>query len=739
MRRRSRATAWAATLFASLAVTLSLLSSSHAADLIWEVENPFRFFKPTKSFALHEAAFTAVRGDPSAPLPTNVIWRTERQLNDPDCKDASHPDRCAATAGKRYQQSRLGWAAQTLGETCYESNGRPRRYSPVCERKYSWGTAKEDYVLPEAHTVAIRIAPEQLANVTGDCTWSWQPRKAGGKPESNKTETKKLACKDKLTIARVPYAQDRANSGVSVAVKLPDGRELAERDVVVEDLFIVALGDSFASGESNPDKPVQFSPSREMVYDPTLLREQVAARTPAKSAAPSAMPGYGLASGDDQYNPKVLPRRLMDDEVAERFHRLASPEFVAAFDKAAARWLSRDCHRSQYGYPFRVAIELALENRHRSVTLASLTCSGATVVEGLLLDMEPREGASEIPGGKVRAQLDQLSELLCRGARSHGASYALPVYSYGKTQISEQRIAKSWCPPQARKRAIDVVLMSIGGNDVGFGALAAYALTEDLGDLAPIAGLAGSSARFGPQVSRVYLDVLDHRMKVVKDALHEGFGVPPSRVVQTSYEPIQYDETGALCGTQPTLGMDVHPGLKLGRQRLQETADFLKDFLGRLECIAGSKRAGCPANLATGAGTGFTLVTDHIPEFTKRGLCARDPKRVLADGVNMRVPRRPANGDDFKPYSPAGTLPYAHHWRLFRTPNDAFLAANTHREGTPLFDILQPAYAGLYSGAIHPTAEAHAIVADHVVRHVRMIVDKPDQIEIEPTVTGANN
>ena len=56
----------------------------------------------------------------------------------------------AATAGKRYQQSRLGWAAQTLDETCYESNGRPRRYAGVCERKYSWGTAKEDYVLPVA-------------------------------------------------------------------------------------------------------------------------------------------------------------------------------------------------------------------------------------------------------------------------------------------------------------------------------------------------------------------------------------------------------------------------------------------------------------------------------------------------------------------------------------------------------------------------------------------------------------
>jgi hypothetical protein len=732
MRRQALAIAWAVTLFTSLGVSSSLaIKSSFAADLTWEVENPFRFFKPTRSFALHEAAFNAARGDPSVPMPPDIIWRTERALNDPDCKDASNPDRCAATAGKRYQQSRLGWASQTLGETCYDSNGSPRRYSAVCERKYSWGTAKEDYVLPEAHTVAIRIAPEQLEAVTGDCTWSWQPRKTGGK-----TESKKIACKDKLTIARVPYALDRANSGVSVTVKLPDGREFVEQEVVVEDLFIVALGDSFASGESNPDKPVQFSAEREMLYDPAIMREGVASNVPEKGAQPS----FGLASGDDQYNPKVLPRRYMDDEAAERFYPPASREFRAAFDKAAARWLSRDCHRSQYGYPFRVAIELALENRHRSVTLASLTCSGAEVTAGLFLEMDPREGAGEIPGGKVRAQLDQLSELICRGARSQGASYTLPMFAHGSTQISAQRIAKTWCPPQSRKRPIDVVLMSIGGNDVGFGALAAYALTEDVADLAPIAGLAGGSTRYGPQVSRAYLEVLDHRMKAVKDALHDGFGVEPARVVQSSYEPIQYDETGALCGAQPTLGMDVHPGLKLGRQRLQETADFLRDFLARLECIAGSKKGGgCPASLATGAGTGFTLVTDHIPEFTKRGLCARDPKRALADGVAMRMPRKPANGDAFKPYSPAATLPYAHHWRLFRTPNDAFLAANTHREGTPVFDILQPAYAGLYSGAIHPTAEAHAIVADHVIRHVRKIVDKHGHIEIKPTVTGANN
>src|SRR4029079_10418096 len=98
----------------------------------------------------------------------------------------------------------------------------------------------------------------------------------------------------------------------------------------------------------------------------------------------------------------------------------------------------------------------------------------------------------------------------------------------------------------------------------------------------------------------------------------------------------------------------------------------LRALLASTNCMAAKTRAVCPADLATGAGTGFTLVTDHIPEFVKRGLCARGPQRALADHTPMRMPRKPANGDAFKPYSPAATLPYAHRWRLFRTPNDAF-------------------------------------------------------------------
>ena len=151
-------------------------------------------------------------------------------------------------------------------------------------------------MLPEAHTVTIWIPAEKLEGVTGDCNWTWRPRRDGGK-----VETKKQACANKLTIARVPYSRDAATSGVSVAVTLPDGSQFAERDVVVEDVFIVALGDSFASGESNPDRPVQFSPSREMVYDPTLLQDEVA--TGPQPEIPQVK-GFGLSSSDPQIEPQ---------------------------------------------------------------------------------------------------------------------------------------------------------------------------------------------------------------------------------------------------------------------------------------------------------------------------------------------------------------------------------------------------------------------------------------------------
>lgn len=701
-----------------LAVALALSVPAAAADLVWEVENPFRFYRNAESFRLHERAFTAVQTAHNGAIPDDVIWRVERQLNDPDCRDRSTAAACAASirSEARFNESRLGWAAKTHDAVCYDREARPRRYMTTCVRRAFGRSVREDYILPGAHAVAIGLSPEHLAAAgDGDCAWTWRPR-SGNAAAASKTQP----CRQKLSIERVPYAPDRATSGVSVEVALPGGAKLAEPDVVVEDLLIAALGDSFASGESNPDRPVTFG-NREVVYEPQ--REEMASREDRSYHSQSAVPQAPLTR--ETFNPRALPRRLMEDEERGEIFGRATDRYRDAFWRRSAQWISPDCHRSQYGYPFRVAMQLALENRHRAVTLVHLACTGAQVTEGLFAAKEAREGFDKPNSASVPAQFDQLSDLICRDppqARRRSATYNLPFAKSGR-QPQMQAVTKYWCSPDRRKRPIDLVLLSIGGNDVGFSALAAYAMTESASDLAPIVALVGSEIRFGPDVARTYLEVLDQRMKAVKDALADGFGVEPRKVVQTSYEPIQYDETGALCGARPALGMDAHPNLKLGRDRLQEAARFFEALQQRLECITDASRNGCRGNLATRAGTGFRLVTEHQAAFRRRGLCARDPARAEADGAAMAIPRFSPLSSAFKPYPPSAFAPYAHRWRLFRTPNDAFLTANTHHEKLLLFDPLQPVYAALYSGAIHPSAEGHAIVADHVLPHARRVVE----------------
>jgi lysophospholipase L1-like esterase len=706
---------------ASLLVSAQLFygtTVSHAAGLVWEVENPYRFFKRTSSFDAQERAFDAVRGA-GQPLPSNIMWRLERRLNDPDCKDASTPSSCLETARASYQQHRLGWASETLDLNCYDRTVRPRRYRTTCERQYSWGAAKEDYILPEAHTVVIHIAPEQLAAAgPGDCVWRWQNRR----PRAS-AETRKQPCNAKLVIKRVPFSLDRSLSGVSVKVQLPNGTELDDPNVIVEDLLVVALGDSFASGESNPDRPVTFSATRQMLYDPVNINR----RDFAHRGVDKKRSNYGVASADGEIDPKALPKRLMADEEKGLIYNPTSREFIDAFEHERAQWLSADCHRSQYGYPFRVSMGLALENRHRAVTIVSLACSGADIVDGLFAELDARdEVAGPNAQKRVPAQLDQLTDLICReGAqRTRSFAYRLPVYAPGSTSITEQIFAKRWCPPESRKRPIDVVLLSVGGNDVGFGPLVAYAITASASDIAPIAGFLGHELRFPPSVSEAYLQVLDRRVQAVEEALSDGFGVDPSRVFQNAYEQIQFDETGNVCGSQPTLGLDVYPKFRYDRERTLQVSNFLRDLQGRLECITDARNPDCPARLATGTGTGFHLITDHVAEFARRGVCARDPQRALVDQINMAMPRVSSATDSFTPYSPAGAVPYAHRWRLARDPNDAFLSANTHHEGISPFDDLQPPYAALMSGAFHPTAEGHAIVADHVLRHVNELLEK---------------
>src|SRR5262249_61312390 len=130
-------------------------------------------------------------------------------------------------------------------------------------------------------------------------------------------------------------------------------------------------------------------------------------------------------------------------------------DFAQSFQHGNAQWISPDCHRSQYGYPFRVAMELALENRHRAVTLVHLACSGAEVAAGLFLEKDAREQFDKPNSKTVPAQFDQLSDLICRGGnggRTPPAPHTPPVFHPGSTHNPSPQPAPRLGPPRTPTR-----------------------------------------------------------------------------------------------------------------------------------------------------------------------------------------------------------------------------------------------------------------------------------------------
>ena len=160
-----------------------------------------------------------------------------------------------------------------------------------------------------------------------------------------------------------------------------------------------------------------------------------------------------------------------------------------------------------------------------------------------------------------------------------------------------------------------------------------------------------------------------------------------------------------------------------GRAGMTVTPDFLLSENRARESMAAGERLDAVLE-DTSKQNGWTFVTSHREQFRGRGICAGYTDNAFTIADDLRLPRW--TGRKWEPFNPADWQAYAPRQRWFRTPNDAFLTAHTHAGGQiPLLDILQPAIAALYGGAFHPTAQGHAIVADHVMPHARRIVARP--------------
>ncbi|MEW5962774.1 MAG: hypothetical protein AB1749_04370 [Pseudomonadota bacterium] len=596
----------------------------------WRVANPFRFFNDPADTEIHRATFISLTPEERR----SPVLAAERQLGQ------RHPD---------------GWAATMYRKTCW--NWTRNRYE--CPDG-------ESYITPESHAVVAEVKGIDDAEVV--CTWQTGAGKRRRGRQHGEASTQ--ACSEPVELD-IPYPE-----GALVTVSV-GGVEVARQRIVVKDLFVVGMGDSFGSGEGNPDIPVRLSPERTADYS-----------KPSKN-------GDGDLTG---YPARIGAWKQIGDKT---------------FIEESARWLDQACHRSLYSYQMRVALQIALEDPHRAVTYAGFACSGAETTFGLFLRYKGNEW---VPNPPDLSQISAAAAAQC--GREEAEPQDLPEAYHMKGQVEELKGGLVLRKCEAEKaRKIDLVLLSIGGNDIGFSRLLANAVLADQSTLKKLGGWFGQVhglAEARPQLAR-----LGDRYKSLNRALHNILHIPwneSDRIVLTGYPGLALLGDGSEVCPDGDAGMEVYPDFRLSEARAKDGTQ-IAEKLHRL--MRQSART-----------YGWTFAESHRRQFIGRGICAGFTDSAFSIADDLRLPRR--IGHEWRPYNPSDYRAYVPRQRWFRTPNDAYLTGNFHVEPSLIQKALkleslqwfQLLLASTYSGAFHPTAEGHAAIADATIEQARAVIEK---------------
>ena len=528
----------------------------------------------------------------------------------------------------------------------------------TCERDGE----RELYLSPRDHRIGVALAGTVPAN--SGCVWSFHEQ---GAP----VREMKADCREEIH-ARVRYGRPTL---VAVNIVLSDAT--AQRlvtEIQVRDVLIAGMGDSIAAGEGNPDRPIRLS-------DEGFCFKRL-------GGGEYFRPGRAGFGGNKSCS--AVPGELGFD----------------AWARQSARWFSGPCHRSLYSYQTRTAIALAVENPHLAVTFIPLACSGATVDIGFLGSLRilecPMPGTASACARSVRAQVLDLAEIMATARRENPS------------------------------RALDLVMLTLGANDVLFSGLMANVIIEP-GTERTLLTKAGKMVSF-EESQRILDQELPGNFARARAALKPFVGGDLSRVVFLTYaNPVLAKPNTPCPGGRD--GFDVHPAFGADGERLRRAVDFVAhQFLPRIKAFA---RCEDRRNCRDPSTDAMTFVDAHQQAFEFHGLCARaadDPafdRRCLfgrgeafRDGLTRAATEPMSCG-----YPPSEFRPYASRARWIRTANDSYLTAMTYPEGLPL--ILQPSdlhdaiwgiLAVVYGGAIHPTAEGHAAMADAALPAAREVL-----------------
>ncbi|MCW5705117.1 MAG: hypothetical protein KIT82_21360, partial [Bradyrhizobium sp.] len=200
-----------------------------------------------------------------------------------------------------------------------------------------------------------------------------------------------------------------------------------------------------------------------------------------------------------------------------------------------------------------------------------------------------------------------------------------------------------------------------------------------------------------------------------------------SRVVFTSYANPTLSEGGGPC-PGGRAGFEIHPSFNAEPRRLATVSAFVQnEFLPQLKAIALCEAGILCRNPQIDR---MTFVDAHQSAFAGHGFCARAQTDPEFDRECFA-----ANGESFNSdivvaanqpmvcgRSPSEYRAYLPRARWVRDANDSYFAAMTYPQGLPasmqpsdIHDATWGVLSAVYGGAVHPSAEGHAVMADAAV------------------------
>jgi hypothetical protein len=506
----------------------------------------------------------------------------------------------------------------------------------------------------------------------------------------------------------------------SIAVRVELGSAIvAEGAINPRDELLVAIGDSFGSGEGNPD----------------------------------------LAG--------VLDRKQ------------ATPRF--SLDPV---WLDRRCNRSMHASPSRAAMLLAAVPRNgtdrrdrHSVSFLSFACSGAKITDGLLNRYDGVVGAPEVAEylinqahfgttaldeGLRQDWIERLQRRYMPGMKPDSDIPApFPAAFYHRLPSQLNALHDSFCadapgnkePAKFRMfrqcqqylRSDLNLVVSIGGNDIGFASLIKDFVLSRSSDIATTRSWKAELDGGAKQIRDTYVRHSNHRKTIglaqklhhdidyldvlfaeldrkitdrkqrprpskeerASQALADQCPPPPpaptgnqglglNDVYLIGYPSPNHDEKGELCHEQDFVGMPpfdfyLHISNPESTFAQERVVTRLGDKFQRI--------ARCNDYIYVDVGSGVNA----SEKFGKRGWCARD-----ASGANAVSPEDGADRCESESFvHDQSWKPYCMRARWFWTLADA-----GYTQG-PL-----PLSAELPSGAMHPTFEAHRFIGKRIYEEI---------------------